>query len=436
MKLLQTITAGAGGQATFNFTSINQTYSDILLVVSARSDRASGLDQMNITFNGSATGYGNRQLLGFGSGAGYSETGGSTYVYNYGADGATATASTFGNTSLYISNYTSSNMKVISTQQVFETNATGGWQGLASSSWSGTAAINQITVSPNYGTVWVQGSTASLYGINPIPTASLGAPTAVDYLVVAGGGGSNQGGGGAGGMVTGTGLSVPSGTAITVTVGGGGSAGAGNGVTIGGNGGNSTFNTTTATGGGGGGAGSNAAGSGGSGGGGGQVGSGTSVAGTGITGQGYAGGTNGGYNAPGYPGGGGGGAGAVGGNGTSTTAAGNGGNGLISTINGFSTYYAGGGGGGMNTSGTPGNGGLGGGGVGAQNGAAATPGAANTGGGAGATGNGGAQGGSGIVIIRYPQTYTAPTATTGNPVVNYINGYRVYTWYNSGSITF
>jgi hypothetical protein len=66
----------------------------------------------------------------------------------------------------------------------------------------------------------------------------------------------------------------------------------------------------------------------------------------------------------------------------------------------------------------------------------------NTGGGGGGgtvtgatRGNGGA-GGSGIVIIRYPATQSAPTATTGSPQINYADGYQIYTFTSSGTITF
>ena len=65
-----------------------------------------------------------------------------------------------------------------------------------------------------------------------------------------------------------------------------------------------------------------------------------------------------------------------------------------------------------------------------------------TGGGGGGGGNNntagqiGGNGGSGIVIIRYPATQSAPTATTGNPQINYADGYQIYTWTSSGTVTF
>ena len=59
---------------------------------------------------------------------------------------------------------------------------------------------------------------------------------------------------------------------------------------------------------------------------------------------------------------------------------------------------------------------------------------------AGGGGGGGAyniagSGGSGIVIIRYADTYNAATSTTGSPTITVAGGYRVYTWTASGSIT-
>jgi hypothetical protein len=47
----------------------------------------------------------------------------------------------------------------------------------------------------------------------------------------------------------------------------------------------------------------------------------------------------------------------------------------------------------------------------------------------------GYSGGSGIVIIRYPDTIPA-AATTGNPTITVGGGYRVYKFTSSGTITF
>jgi hypothetical protein len=66
----------------------------------------------------------------------------------------------------------------------------------------------------------------------------------------------------------------------------------------------------------------------------------------------------------------------------------------------------------------------------------ANTGSGGGGGGSDATRLSGGNGGSGIVIIRYPATQSAPTATTGSPQINYADNYQIYTFTSSGTITF
>jgi hypothetical protein len=62
-------------------------------------------------------------------------------------------------------------------------------------------------------------------------------------------------------------------------------------------------------------------------------------------------------------------------------------------------------------------------------------GTANTGGGGGASYDAvGGAGGSGIVIIRYLDTFAAAASATVSPTVT--DGYRIYTFTANGSITF
>ena len=248
----------------------------------------------------------------------------------------------------------------------------------------------------------------------------------VTSLIVAGGGGGglhSGGGGGAGGLLyygsetpktpngPATVLSVSTNYIVTVGAGGAGSGGPQGAVNGNGYDGlNSVFSTFTAVGGGGGGGNNNSTygsgRSGGSGGGGMRA----YAFGTGTTGQGNDGSN---WNQAGaqYPGGGGGGAGAAGGV-VSSTQAGNGGVGLQYSITGNATYYAGGGGGNLQngalTVPPQGSGGLGGGGEG-RNSGTGDSGTPNTGGGGGGNQHsttGGGAGGSGIVILRYPSSFT------------------------------
>jgi hypothetical protein len=276
----------------------------------------------------------------------------------------------------------------------------------------------------------------------------------IDYLVVAGGGGAvgeyggsavPGGGGGGGGAVYQTGYTITPGTAYTITVGAGGTKTVFSNPNnaVGGNGVDSSINALVIAKGGGGGGSYQIGNNGGSGGGGGysassggtstQASSGTKPAGA------TAYGNNGGTGATISQGGaGGGGASTAGGSPNSVNGA-TGGSGFTTSISGTSTEYAGGGGGGCSYSGG-GNGGsgLGGGGNGGTSTTNATDGAVNTGGGGGSAPNtrvGGA-GGSGIVVIRYADTYQAAASTTGSPTITVAGGYRVYKFTTSGSITF
>jgi hypothetical protein len=274
------------------------------------------------------------------------------------------------------------------------------------------------------------------YNYNPSKTrlqVNFKPPILARVLVVAGGGGAGGniggGGGGAGGFIETT-LPISPAT-YQVQVGGGG-IGQPNtlGSNAGTNGSSSFFSVApsllTAIGGGKGGSENGSGGSGaipsngGSGGGGGGRASGF---GSGVTGQGFRGGTS-----IFFDGGGGGGAAGTGSNSPSTGNGGNGGPGISSTISGVLTYYAGGGGGGGN--GTPGTGGIGGGGNGA-NGLGQT-GSINTGGGGGGSnGESGGNGGSGIVIIRYP----GPQIATGGTITSF-QGDTIHTFTATGSSTF
>lgn len=157
MTLVSTITVGAGGAASLEWTGIPQTGTDLLVVVSPRKSSAQTEGDFRLRFNGSSSGYADKALQGNGSSAA-STTYATTAVYAY-QPGANATANTFGNLSFYIPNYTSSVAKSISGDWVTENNATTAYQVIAAYSWSGTASIASIVLTDGF----VQYSSASLY---------------------------------------------------------------------------------------------------------------------------------------------------------------------------------------------------------------------------------------------------------------------------------
>lgn len=401
------------------FENIPQFYTDLVVQISARSNRSLMADGIKVYFNGSTTGFTGRRVYGDGLGGFGTDT---LYIGMPFMTATNATSNTFGNATLYIPNYSGNINKSFYINGAAETNANATYLGFGVGLWSNTAPINSVSISPEENTPLVAGSTFSLYGINR--QQAIGAPKAiggaisfanghwvhtftgsgtftslenltdVDYLVVAGGGAggvSFGAGGGAGGLVTGkTSLAAAS---YRVAIGAGGSGTINDGTpfrsdAIQGN--NSIFSTFTALKGGGGGGNSNISHS---------VAGGDGVVGSGGGGQGKAfgpgaigtpgQGNNGGNGSSGASGGGGG-AGSGGGN-ASSTIGGNAGNGLQVGWTGTSTWFAPGAAGvGTGGSGSAGN----------QGGTAPTvAGAENTGAGGGADTN--APGGSGIVIIRY-----------------------------------
>lgn len=439
--------------STYTFTSIPQTYTDLVMVVNG------GLSTANQSFR-------------FQVGNGTIDTG-NNYSYTYLAgNGSSASSSRASNTSgfnaYHVAGQSDANIKnnVIlhfqnySNTTTYKTVLNRGNSDLETAAtvalWRSTAAINTILVGTTSGNI-VAGTTITIYGV---AAASVGAkatggtiyqdasyfyhvfsgngtftPTqsiSADVLVVAGGGsggGYAGGGGGAGGLLGFTSQSLASGTGYTCTVG----AGAAGGVSSPGNGSSSQFASLTAPAGGGygaigGGVTSWGANTGGSGGGGGSSNP-TASGAAGTSGQGYAGGNGGGAGGN-YVGGGGGGSGAVGetaatqtpatapsgGNGTSAYSSWVIATGIGDVVSGTG-YVAGGGGGNKSNNAAPtvtarSFGGYGGGGRGAEmDGSGSTlvsaeNGRINTGSGGGGGGNSSntnicAAGGSGVVIVRY-----------------------------------
>jgi hypothetical protein len=162
-------TVGSGGASAITFSSIPGTYTDLKLLISARTSSTGPVDGITLSINGSASNFNTRYLFfnGFTGGAFNAS---SDTVGNGGwINGATSTASSFSNVELYFPNYTSTTKpKEFSVDSVEENNTTGTntiYMGLFTTLWNpGTqAAITSLTLTPvvNY----VQHTTATLYGI-------------------------------------------------------------------------------------------------------------------------------------------------------------------------------------------------------------------------------------------------------------------------------
>lgn len=156
------VSVGASGNATIEFTDISQNYTDLKMVFSLRSDRAAAIDIVYFKFNNASTNYTNREFFGSGSAIGTNPDTSMAISYSTAAN---ATASTFANGELYIPKYASGTLKASSGDIVSENNATAAYQTLQSNLWANSAAVTSILIYPVLGTKFVQYSTATLYGI-------------------------------------------------------------------------------------------------------------------------------------------------------------------------------------------------------------------------------------------------------------------------------
>jgi hypothetical protein len=163
-ELIQAQTLGSSA-ASVTFSSIPGTYTDLKVVLSARTDTDDGSSGQwgYVNFNGASTNNSTCILFGTGSGAG-SFAGSSPTPYGAYVEPSNFTASTFSNSEVYIPNYTSSNNKSYSIDSVTENNATGAYSNLTAGLWSSIAAITSVVFTPAGGN-FVANSTFYLYGI-------------------------------------------------------------------------------------------------------------------------------------------------------------------------------------------------------------------------------------------------------------------------------
>ena len=160
-ELISSVTVGSGGAASIDFTSIPATYTDLCIKMSVRNTAAAVSGFVVAAFNGSTANFTARGVYGNGSSAASFSTPGN-FVGELVA--ANATASTFSNLEMYIPNYAGSSFKSYSVDSVGENNGTSAQATISAGLWSVSTAINQVTLTPNTGTL-VQYSTAYLYGV-------------------------------------------------------------------------------------------------------------------------------------------------------------------------------------------------------------------------------------------------------------------------------
>ena len=160
MTLIQHTELGSA-QSSITFSSIPQTYTDLMIITSLRDTGGTdGWTNAYIKPNGLTTNLTTRVLYGFGSTVGsFSDT----FIYHETVGGA-STANTFSNSSIYIPNYRASTAKSISVDTSTERNTVNSINAIVAGLWNSSDAITSLTLTAEVGN-FAQYSSATLYGI-------------------------------------------------------------------------------------------------------------------------------------------------------------------------------------------------------------------------------------------------------------------------------
>jgi hypothetical protein len=169
MKLISTVTVGAGGASSITFTSIPATFTDLYLVLSLRNTTSSN-EFTVMRMNAVTSGYNWRSLnaeeygaVGTFAASGLGITDAAMIGMNFGTN---ATSSTFGSTAVTIPNYAGSTAKTFASESIAANTASApARMHLTGGTCTSTAAINSLTIYGYFGYSFAQYSTASLYGI-------------------------------------------------------------------------------------------------------------------------------------------------------------------------------------------------------------------------------------------------------------------------------
>jgi hypothetical protein len=166
MELVSTVTIGSGGSVSIEWTNIPQTGKDLLVLFSARTSNSVTSEFLWFQFNGLTTNYNGQFLRGSGTSVN-SQSRLNNDAWETFFQGNSTTANTFGNGSLYITNYTSNTDKTGLLDHVWERNGSTADSMITSLSkvaYSGITSLKMAGTSSSI--ILAQHTTASLYIIS------------------------------------------------------------------------------------------------------------------------------------------------------------------------------------------------------------------------------------------------------------------------------
>lgn len=152
------------------FDNIPQTYTDLLILISARATNAGSVDPIVLGFNNSTVGI--ISQIGFnadGTSTNYYKSAGNGY-YSYNAAtaavGGGSPTGYFSNISIYIPNYASNSYKSIMSDSGYDTSAAAGVPvGMMGGLYKSNAPITSIRFIPYNGPGIASGFSITIYGI-------------------------------------------------------------------------------------------------------------------------------------------------------------------------------------------------------------------------------------------------------------------------------
>jgi hypothetical protein len=163
---IATVTVGAGGASSIDFTSIPGTYQHLQIRWTARSARAATEDFTIIRVNGdSGSNYAEHRLVGDGSSATAVSGTSLTYVALDICPAASATSSVFSGGVCDILDYVSTSKNTTFRSFGSHDRNGAGQVRLYSGLWMNTNAITSIKLLTFFGSNFTQHTTAALYGI-------------------------------------------------------------------------------------------------------------------------------------------------------------------------------------------------------------------------------------------------------------------------------
>ena len=165
MTLIASHTTASGGEASFTFSSIPQTYTDLVLKLSLRDNYGGLTDSSYIQLNGVTTTQYRAVLYGATNGVTGGSQGSVTGFDDF-TNGASASANLFSITQVRVQNYTSSNYKGISLDTVSMVYSGTSIGEIMAGHWQSTSPITSIKIISSHSSTYQQYSSFNLYGIS------------------------------------------------------------------------------------------------------------------------------------------------------------------------------------------------------------------------------------------------------------------------------